>query len=227
MEQENNSSLISKVTGSNNQQFDFYLLIYNIQSKHNIGTLIRSASAFNCKKIIVLGADKKVLKKFFGSQGTVKKMEFIYFKTVEEVKEFCKENNVFICGVEIGEKSVPVHKFSFRGNTLFVLGNEGAGMNKRQKEMCDDLVYISQYSNKTGSLNVAIAGSIIFHHFGIWANYKEAEFTDEKYNVEYINTQNNQIKTNEDDTISNLIIDEQNHIDGFNFESISDTVNQI
>ena len=30
---------------------------------------------------------------------------------------------------------------------------------------------------------MAIAGSIIFHHFGVWANYTEAEFTDEKYDV--------------------------------------------
>ena len=180
-------------------QYDFYLLIYNIQSRHNVGTLIRSASAFKCKKILVLGTDKKVLKKFFGNQGTVKKMEFVYFNTVEEVKQFCKDNDIFICGVEICENSVPVHKQPFKGNTLFVLGNEGAGMNKKQKEMCDQLVYIPQYSTKTGSLNVAIAGSIIFHHFAIFANYKEADFTNEKYNVEYQNFQNKNLYNNEAD----------------------------
>jgi tRNA G18 (ribose-2'-O)-methylase SpoU len=164
-------------------KYDFYLLIYNIQSKHNVGTLVRSASAFNCKKIIVLGSNKKILKKFFGHQGTVKKMEFIFIETVDEVKKFCKENNIFICGVEIGEKSEPIQKQPFKGNTLFVLGNEGSGMNYKQKEMCDHIVYIPQYSSKTGSLNVAIAGSIIFHHFGVWAGYKEATFTDEKYDV--------------------------------------------
>ena len=56
-------------------------------------------------------------------------------------------------------------------------------MNYKQKEMCDHLVYIPQYSSKTGSLNVAIAGSIIFHHFGVWAGYHEATFTNEKYDV--------------------------------------------
>ena len=164
-------------------KYDFYLLIYNIQSKHNVGTLIRSASAFNCKKIIVLGKDKKVLKKFFGHQGTVKKMEFVFIETLDELKKFCKDNNIFICGVEIGGSSQPIHKQPFRGNTMFVLGNEGSGMNDKQKEMCDQLVYIPQYSSKTGSLNVAIAGSIIFHHFALWAEYKEAAFTNEKYDV--------------------------------------------
>lgn len=168
-----------------NKIFDFYLLIYNIQSKHNVGTLIRSASAFNCKKVLVLGSNKKVLKKFFGSQGTVKKMDFVFFETIDAIRKFCKDNEIFICGVEIGESSVPINKQPFKGNTLFVLGNEGAGMNLKQKEMCDQLVYIPQYSNKTGSLNVAIAGSIIFHHFAVWAEYKEANFTDEKYDVKF------------------------------------------
>ena len=188
-------------TSTNTNEFDFYLLIYNLQSKHNVGTLIRSASAFNCKKIIVLGENKKVLKRFFGSQGTVKKMEFMFVQTVDELKKFCVDNNITICGVEIGEKSIPIQKQPFKGHTLFVLGNEGSGMNQKQKDMCDQLVFIPQYSNKTGSLNVAIAGSIIFHHFGVWANYKEAEFTNEKFNV--IKATNSYIKDDVNESYDN------------------------
>jgi len=169
----------------NKQTYDFYLLIYNIAKKHNIGTLIRSASAFNIKKILVLGENKKILKKFFGSQGTVKKTEFLFFNDVQSIKDFCKENKIYICGIEIGAECKPIHTQPFKGNTLFVLGNEGSGMNNKQKEMCDHLVYIPQYSTKTGSLNVAIAASIVFHHFAVWAQYSEAKFTEEKYNVEY------------------------------------------
>jgi tRNA G18 (ribose-2'-O)-methylase SpoU len=164
--------------------YDFYVLIYNISKKHNIGTLIRSASAFNCKKVLILGANKKILKKFFGHQGTLKKTDFMFFDDIDGLKVFIKENDIYVCGIEIGENSQPVQSKPFKGNTLFVLGNEGAGMNQKQKELCDHFVYIPHYSNKTGSLNVAIAASIVFHHFGVWAGYKEAEFTDEKYNVE-------------------------------------------
>jgi len=182
-----------------NTQNDFYLLIYNLQSKNNVGTLIRSASAFNCKKIFVIGENKKILKKFFGSQGTIKKMEFEYFENLENLMIFCKEKEINICGVEIGGDSQAVHKHPFKGNTLFVLGNEGSGMNHKQKELCDHFVYIPQYSNKTGSLNVAIAGSIIFHHFGVWAKYKEAEYTNEKYDVLCKNLNGLQIESNSDD----------------------------
>jgi len=38
-------------------------------------------------------------------------------------------------------------------------------MTEQQKAICDHFVYIPQYTNKTASLNIAVAGSIIFHHF--------------------------------------------------------------
>ena len=42
-------------------------------------------------------------------------------------------------------------------------------------------MYIPQYTDKTASLNVAIAGSIIFHHFGLWAGYEEEQRTGYKF----------------------------------------------
>ena len=48
------------------KKYDFYLLITSEYGKSNSGTLIRSASAFNCKEILILGKDKKILKKLKG-----------------------------------------------------------------------------------------------------------------------------------------------------------------
>lgn len=200
----NQINLETNLTTEAKKPYEFYLLIYNIAKRHNIGTLIRSASAFNIKKVLVIGENKKILKKFFGSQGTVKKTEFLFFNDIKSIKEFCKENNIFICGIEIGGESKPVQTQPFKGNTLFVLGNEGSGMNNKQKEMCDHLVYIPQYSSKTGSLNVAIAASIVFHHFAVWANYAEASFTEEKYDVEY---QKGNVEINEIDKVNDNVND--------------------
>ena len=71
-------------------------------------------------------------------------------------------------------ESRPIQEHPFRGDTLFVLGNEGSGLNANQIAICDQFVYIPQYTDKTASLNVAIAGSIIFHHFALYAGYQEA-----------------------------------------------------
>jgi len=77
----------------------------------------------------------------------------------------------------------PIQEHPFLGDTLFLLGNEGSGLNSTQVAICDHFVYIPQYSDKTASLNVAIAGSIIFHHFALWAKYKEAPRTEQKFDV--------------------------------------------
>ena len=155
-----------------NKKYNFSILIFNIQSKHNVKSIINSALSFDCDKILIIGKDKKVLQQFYSNEKnkTVIDEKFIVFENLEELKEYIKKNNIFVCGVEIGKDCIPIQKEPFKGNTLFVLGNEGMGLNKRQKELCDQYVFIEQYSNKTGSLNVCIAASIIFYHFFLWSN---------------------------------------------------------
>ncbi len=50
-----------------------------------------------------------------------------------------------------------------------MLGNEGQGLSERQMSLCDSFVYIPQHGQGTASLNVAVACSIVLHHFATWA----------------------------------------------------------
>ncbi len=147
--------------------FNFYLLIYNIQSKHNIKTLIQTALNFNCHKFLILGNIKTTLLKIFQNNKEIQN-KFEFFEEIEQLKIYLSENKIKTIGIEIGKNSIPIQNFIFEGNSLFILGNEANGMNQKQKNLCENFVYIQQYSNKTGSLNVAIAASIIFHHFFVW-----------------------------------------------------------
>ena len=47
--------------------------------------------------------------------------------------------------------------------------------------ICDAFVYIPQYGSGTASLNVTVAGSIILHHFGLWAGMQESDRVGYKY----------------------------------------------
>ena len=49
------------------------------------------------------------------------------------------------------------------------------------KEICDQFVYIPQYTNKTASLNVTVATSIVLQRFACWAGYEESQVFGEKY----------------------------------------------
>ena len=126
-------------------------------------------------RFLVIGKEKKVLEKLFkGEKEMTSKIKdyFEYFEDIESLKKYLKENNITPCGVEIGENCIPIQNHPFKGNTLFVLGNEGAGLNNKQKDLCEQFVFIQQYSEKTGSLNVAVAASIIFYHFYVWNGNK-------------------------------------------------------
>lgn len=88
-----------------------------------------------------------------------------------------------IIGVEIVESAKPIHTHPFKGPVAFMLGNEGQGLSQRQINACDSFVYISQYGAGTASLNVAVAASIVLHHFALWAGYEERSRSGFKFDV--------------------------------------------
>merc|ERR1711971_1542037 len=93
------------------------------------------------------------------------------------------DQGIRLCGIEIMDSARSIIEHPFAGSTCFMLGNEGIGMSDKQKEACDDFVYVPQYAQTTASLNVAVAGSIVLQHFAVWAKYEEAGRTGEKFDV--------------------------------------------
>ncbi|XP_053991217.1 23S rRNA (guanosine(2553)-2'-O)-methyltransferase RlmP-like isoform X2 [Hylaeus volcanicus] len=164
-----------------------YLILNNIGKKNNFGLLLRSAAAFGIEQVYIVG-EKKM--KTFGHKLTV-------CESFDHVRR-CLGDKVKVCGIEINETAKPVSCHPFSGSTAFMLGNEGTGMSEKQVTFCDEFVYIPQYSCATASLNVAIAGSIVFHHFAsnalechglyvinvsttVWASFLEAERMGNKF----------------------------------------------
>ena len=87
-EKENNNQI--EINEGNEPEF--YLLITGEAGKNNYGILVRSASAFDCREIFILGNNKNILKKFFGNHGTAKKMKYTFFSSVDELKNHCLKN---------------------------------------------------------------------------------------------------------------------------------------
>lgn len=74
-----------------------------------------------------------------------------------------------IVGVEIDDTAKDLEDEPFEGDTAFMMGNEGQGMNEKQMRVCDGFVRIAQYGGGTASLNVSVAASIVLHRFHHWA----------------------------------------------------------
>ena len=128
-----------------------FLLIHNISKGKNIGTLVRSACAFNFSKIFIISKKEeipeisenpiiqekggkhkknpkiaKVRKELglYGNQGTDKQIEFESFASIKAAKDYFVANKIFVCGVEITKNSQSVITHPFKGSTVFFLGNE-------------------------------------------------------------------------------------------------------
>ena len=176
---------------------EFYLLITGEAGKNNYGILVRSASAFDCREIFILGSNKNILKKFFGNHGTAKKMKYTFFSSVDELKNHCLKNGIQICGVNINYKynekikSIPIQNLDFENKkTLFILGNSMYPIQEELEKIINKYTYIDQVNKDQNKheLNISIIGTIAMHYFGIKNNYQMAGlnnlYNDEKYVVE-------------------------------------------
>ena len=217
-DEENGNEQINEI--NNNNKPEFYLLITGEAGKNNYGVLVRSASAFDCKEIYILGAKKNIVKKFFGNHGTAKKMKYNFFSSPEEIKNHCTKNDIQICGVNINYKkdkkynALPIEDINFENKkTLFILGNSMYPIKKELESIINIFSYVNQEENEKykHELNLAIIGSITMHYFGIKNDYKMAGlnelYNDEKYIVK--KNENNFNKINEENNNKKKKIDEK------------------
>lgn len=159
-----------------------FVIVYNVAKRHNVGNLLRSCTAFGVKAVCLVGSREY---NGFGAHGAAEHVALRHYATLEECVEHLRtQEGARIVGVEIDPDATPVHTHAaFQGPTAFMLGNEGDGLNARQRRLCDQLVYIAQHGPGTASLNVTVAASIVLHQFAVWARYPEREREGQKYVV--------------------------------------------
>jgi len=136
-----------------------YILLDNIRSSYNVGSIFRTSDGAMIKKLILCGytphpPKKEVLKTALGSHESV---EWEYVKDPVEAVKKLKSDGVKICALEHTDKSV--HYSSIAKNDFplcMILGNEITGVSQELIDLCDFSIEIPQYGIKQ-SLNVAVA----------------------------------------------------------------------
>ena len=148
--------LLNKVLG------DKVLILDNIQDPGNLGTIIRSAVAFDIDTIIasldtVDIFNPKVIR---ASQGMIFHINYIVDNLSERLKNL-KENNYKILSTKVtGGKSLK--SVEMMKKFAIIMGNEGNGVSPYLQDLSDELLYIDM-NNNCESLNVAVATSIILY----------------------------------------------------------------
>lgn len=143
------------------------LLLDEVQDPGNLGTIIRSAVAFNIETIILSENtvdlyNPKVLR---STQGMYNYVNIIRMKSADAIANL-KELGITVYGTNV-ECGVDVRSLSNDDKKSFclVMGNEGNGVRLEIQEMCDKNLYIKMNEN-VESLNVGVACSILLYELG-------------------------------------------------------------
>lgn len=138
------------------------LALDEIQDPGNLGTIIRSAVAFNIDTIILSDdtVDLYNSKVIRASQGLLFHINIIRKNLLETIPKL-KENNYQIIGTKVthGNSLKSIAKFE---KFVIIMGNEGKGISEDVQNLCDQFIYIDM-NEACESLNVGVATSIILY----------------------------------------------------------------
>ena len=140
------------------------VLLYNIRSTHNVGSMFRTADALGVRKIYLSGYSPTPTDQYGKMRqdiekvalGTEKTVAWEYVKTPEQTINKFKESKYQIIGLEQSKNSIDYKKVKAGKKVLFIVGNEVEGISKKILSLCDKVTEIPMKGNKE-SLNVSVA----------------------------------------------------------------------
>lgn len=140
------------------------LMLDEVQDPGNLGTIIRSAVAFNVDTIVLSPntVDLYNPKVIRATQGMMFHVNIIVRELKDVIKEL-KEKEIPIYGTKVDYgMDVRTLKEKDRKKYCLIMGNEGNGVSEEILDMCDSYFYIDMNEN-VESLNVGVATSIILY----------------------------------------------------------------
>ncbi len=145
-----------------------YLILHNIRSIYNVGSIFRTADAAGVKKIYLTGytpiaLDKfgKIRKEFHKTAlGAEKTVEWEQYKNINGLFKKLKKEKIRLVAAEQNKKAVNYKNFKPLFPLALIFGNEVRGISRATLKKCDKVVEIPM-SGKKESLNVSVSAGII------------------------------------------------------------------
>jgi tRNA G18 (ribose-2'-O)-methylase SpoU len=140
------------------------VVLENIRSGYNVGSVFRTADAFLLQAVYICGytahpPHKEIKKTALGAEDAV---EWKYFKKINEAIEKLKNEGYEIYAVEQTEKSHLLQQVEFKKEEKIavIFGNEVTGVEQSTIELTDGCIEIPQLGMKH-SLNIATAAGVV------------------------------------------------------------------
>ena len=141
-----------------------FLILHNVRSTHNVGSIFRTAEAAGVSKIYLTGYTPLPIDKFGRKRKDIAKValgaeEIVSFEHVVSpfvlIDRLKREGVTIIC-VEQAAGAIDYKKLSLTYPVAYLFGNEVLGVSKKLREHCDIVSHIPMQGIKE-SLNVSVA----------------------------------------------------------------------
>ena len=140
------------------------VILDNIRSLNNIGSVFRTADAFLIEKIYLCGITaqpphKDIHKTALGSTDSV---DWEYVENIVELVQQLKDRNIKILSIEQSEDSIPLHDFKVENEMTYavIFGNEVKGVSQDVVSKSDAVIEIPQWGTKH-SLNISVSAGVV------------------------------------------------------------------
>lgn len=141
------------------------VVLDNIRSVQNVGSVFRTSDAFRIEKILLCGITAQppqanLHKTALGAEDSV---EWEYFARTEDAVKKLKEEGVHVYAVEQAEGSILLDRFEIKepdGRYAAVFGNEVTGVGQSVVDLCKACIEIPQFGTKH-SLNISVSAGIV------------------------------------------------------------------
>ena len=149
-----------------------FVVLEEVTDPRNIGSIIRSAAAFDIDGIIVkersFPSESKILYK--SASGCVEHINVFEVANLSSTLKYLKGKNFWVSAFD-KEGKIELTEHKWDGNNILLFGSEGSGLKHQTLKNADFLLKIN-INEKVESLNISNSASVVFHHIHFLKNRK-------------------------------------------------------
>ena len=153
------------------------ILVENVRSVHNVGSIFRSADGFGAEKIYLTGYTahpprKDLHKTALGAEDAV---PWEYYENPLDAVEVIKKQGISLILIEQTKQSKSMYDIDWEFPLCFIVGNEVSGVSEDLSNMANIHVELPMRGVKQ-SLNVSVAAGVVGYEFSrYYSQYKKSE----------------------------------------------------
>lgn len=146
------------------EKMPLVVVLDNVRSMYNIGSVFRTADAFRVEEVLLCGItatppSNEIHKTALGAEESV---AWQYFKETTDAVAYLKDKGYTLCAIEQCEGSVMLNDFKKEAGRKYAvfMGNEVKGVQQQVIDECDVCIEIPQFGTKH-SMNVSVTAGIV------------------------------------------------------------------